>query len=175
MAVAHRAGDAAVLDLIRESRAPFNPESVTQEYAAELKGYGLTSVRGDAYAAEWTRQAFRKFGIEYLPASMSRSEIYLTLLPMLTSGRVRLLDNNRLLGQLTELERRPARSGRDVVDHPPRGSDDIINAAAGALTLLAKPIVGPRISVLGSDKPGDYYRGGGLERWIRGGDGGGYY
>ncbi len=152
LGIAHRDGDAAVLDLIRERRAPFNPEAVAEEYAAELKGYGLSTVRGDAYAAEWTRQAFRKFGIEYMPAPMPRSQIYLTLLPMLTSGRVLLLDHKRLLGQLTELERRPSRSGHDVVDHPPRGSDDLINAGAGALTLLAKPAAEPRIRRL--DGPG---------------------
>jgi hypothetical protein len=39
---------------------------------------------------------------------------------------------------LLSLERRTARSGKDSVDHPPAGHDDLINAAAGALTLAGR-------------------------------------
>ena len=43
----------------------------------------------------------------------------------------------KLLGaQLVGLERRTARGGRDSIDHGPRGHDDVVNAAAGALVLL---------------------------------------
>ena len=42
------------------------------------------------------------------------------------------------------LERRTARSGKDSIDHPPGGHDDVINAAAGALVEAAQ---GSRISV----------------------------
>lgn len=38
-----------------------------------------------------------------------------------------------LLAQLCSLERRVCRGGRDSIDHPPRGRDDVINSAAGAL------------------------------------------
>jgi hypothetical protein len=33
------------------------------------------------------------------------------------------------------LERRTARGGRDTIDHPPGGHDDVANAVAGACTL----------------------------------------
>ena len=36
-----------------------------------------------------------------------------------------------------QLERRTARSGKDSVDHPPGGRDDLANVCCGALTLLA--------------------------------------
>ena len=39
----------------------------------------------------------------------------------------------RLISQLVSLERRVARSGKDSVDHPRGGHDDVINAAALAL------------------------------------------
>jgi hypothetical protein len=51
---------------------------------------------------------------------------------------VKLLDNDRLLAQLTRLERRTARSGKDSIDHAPGAHDDLANAAAGVL-VLAQP------------------------------------
>ena len=42
--------------------------------------------------------------------------------------------------ELRRLERRRGRSGKDRVDHPPMGSDDVANAVAGAVNLvIAKP------------------------------------
>ena len=73
----------------------------------------------------------------YEPAAEPKSELFLELLPVINSRRVALLDNPRLLSQLTALERRTSRAGRDSIDHPPGGHDDLANAAAGALTLLA--------------------------------------
>ena len=40
--------------------------------------------------------------------------------------------------QLTSLERRTARGGRDSIDHAPGAHDDIANAVAGALVLAYK-------------------------------------
>jgi hypothetical protein len=46
-----------------------------------------------------------------------------------------LLENRTLVAQLCSLERRTARGGRDSIDHPPGGHDDLANAAMGALLL----------------------------------------
>lgn len=54
----------AVLDAVREIRAPFSPEDAVAEFAALLKTYGIRTVRGDRSAAEWVTEAFRKTGIE---------------------------------------------------------------------------------------------------------------
>jgi hypothetical protein len=62
--------------------------------------------------------------------------LYQALLPLLTSARCELLDVKRLYVQLLGLERRTTRGGRDVIDHPPRGADDVANAAAGALVAV---------------------------------------
>ena len=49
-----------------------------------------------------------------------------------------MLDLPRLRSQLLSLERRTIRgSGKDVIDHPRSGEDDLINAAAGALVMAA--------------------------------------
>src|SRR5207302_1297685 len=50
LAVAHAEGERAVLDLVREVRPPFSPDTVVTEFAAVLKSYGLVEVEGDAYA-----------------------------------------------------------------------------------------------------------------------------
>src|SRR5262249_30548302 len=57
-----------------------------------------------------------------------KSDIYRELLPALNSGRVELLDVPRLVSQLTGLERRTSRGGRDSIDHAPGGHDDLANA-----------------------------------------------
>ena len=49
------------------------------------------------------------------------------------SGSVSLLDDLRLVGQISQLERRTTRTGRDSIDHMSGASDDLCNAALGAL------------------------------------------
>ena len=44
-----------------------------------------------------------------------------------------LLDDNRLVSQISQLERRTTRSGRDSIDHMRGAYDDLANAALGAL------------------------------------------
>lgn len=99
--------------------------------------------RGDRYGAAWVRERFEQEGVRYTPSELSKSELYRELLPALNSGRVRLLDDRRLLGQLAALERRTARGGRDSIDHGPRGHDDLANAAAGALHFARSGGVNP--------------------------------
>ena len=134
LGIAHREGPASVLDVIREVRPPFDPETVVRDFADTLKAYGLVRVFGDRYGGEWVRSAFSKAGITYYHADRSKSEIYKDVLPQINAGTARLLDIPRLQNQLTALERRTGRgTGRDIIDHPPGGHDDVANAAAGAL------------------------------------------
>lgn len=136
LAVAHREGDAAVLDCLREFLPPFSPDSITSECARLLRRYRVTRVRGDRYAGEWPRAAFRKHGIEYWPADKPKSDLYVSLLPAINSGKVDFVDSERLAAQLCGLERRTARGGRDSIDHAPGGRDDLANCAAGAVDSL---------------------------------------
>ena len=135
LAIAHkdsRSGK-AVLDAIRETVPPFSPESVVTEYAELLRTYRINEVRGDRYAAEWCAEQFRKRGVNYRSSELSRSELYLSFLPMAMSGQMELVTHTKLLKQLTALERRTRTGGRDSVDHAPGGHDDVSNAVAGAL------------------------------------------
>ncbi len=132
-AVAHSEGDIVVLDAIRERKAPFNPSEVVAEFAGLFATYRVGVIHGDRYAGAWPAEAFGKHGINYKPAELTRSELYLTLLPGLTSRRARLLDDERLTQQLIGLERRTSRAGRDSIDHAPGAHDDRANAVAGAI------------------------------------------
>jgi hypothetical protein len=133
--IAHADGAEIVLDLAHEVRPPFNPQSATAEIAALLKSYRIGSVVGDKYAAGFVIEAFAKHGVTYRYADQDRSQIYLEALPLLTSGRVRLVENARMVAQFAALERRTAVTGRDQVSHPRNGEahDDLSNAVAGAL------------------------------------------
>jgi hypothetical protein len=136
LAIMHKEGKVAVLDAVREIRPPFSPEAATAELSALLRSYRCSQVFGDRYAGEWPREAFRKHGVYYEPAEKSKSELYVDMLPWLNSRNVDLLDNDRLVQQLTGLERRTGRTGKDSIDHGPGGRDDLANAVAGALAML---------------------------------------
>jgi hypothetical protein len=134
LAIAHMGEDGvAVLDAVREVRPPFSPESVVEDFATLLRSYGIARVCGDAYGGEWPRERFAAHGIAYDLSKKPKSAIYAEFLPALNGRRVRLLDHARLVAQLTGLERRVARGGRDSIDHGPGAHDDVANAACGAL------------------------------------------
>ncbi len=135
LVLAHLDEEKAVLDAVREVRAPFSPQAVVEEFATLLKQYQVHSVSGDRYGGEWPADQFRQHGIDYEPVSQPKSDLYRGLLPALNSGRLELLDHPRLINQLCNLERRTTRSGRSAVDHPPGSRDDIANAVAGCLVL----------------------------------------
>ena len=137
LAIAHREGDDVVLDALREATPPFSPEAVVGEFVQVARSYGARRVTGDRYGGEFPRELFRRLGLAYEVCDQTRSDLYLSLVPAMNSGRVLLLDIPRLEAQLIALERRTTRVGRDLVDHPPGGHDDLANAAAGALVLAA--------------------------------------
>ena len=57
----------------------------------------------------------------------------------MNSGRIELPPDQKLGRQLGALERRTGRSGRDLIDHPPGGHDDLANAVAGLVTVAQSP------------------------------------
>jgi hypothetical protein len=138
-AIAHKEdGGAVVLDALHETVAPFDPAQATAEIATTLKAYGIVRVIGDKYAAQWPVSEFSRNEITYEHSERDRSAVYADFLPLLTSGRARLIDSPRLVGQLCNLERRASPMGRDRIDHPAGAHDDLSNAAAGALVLAGE-------------------------------------
>lgn len=140
LGISHNEGEQAILDVCRGRKPPFNPSTVVAEFAEVLKRYGLHTVIGDRYSAEWVVSAFSKLGIQYEASSRTKSEIFIEAGPLFAVGAVRIPDHRQLLNELRMLERRTAPSGKDTVEHPPRGHDDYANCSCGALQ-LAQAIV----------------------------------
>ena len=139
-----------ILDVIRERVPPFRPEAVCEEFAAIIKSYQIFDAWSDKYAGEWVTDSFRKFGIGILPCEKSASELYLEFIPEIMQGNVELLDNKRLINQLSSLERRTRAAGKDLISHFPGGHDDLANAVAGAC-VKARQYCEPRITVIDVD------------------------
>jgi hypothetical protein len=139
IAIAHKEYGLFVIDALRGTTSGFrfDPQEVTKQYAQLLKEYGVSSVTGDAYAAEWVAGAWRNTGITYIRSDVPKSEIYLNVIPLFTRGLVRLPDHAKLLRELRLLERQTHRGGKESVDHPRGGHDDYANAVCGVLHNLS--------------------------------------
>jgi len=133
LAIATRDTNRSTLVCVREVKAPFSPDIAVADFVTALQTYGVRSVTSDRYAGEWPRDRFRRFDIECRPSDKTKSEIYVAFAPLVNACRVELLDLPVLTRQLEHLERRTSRGGKDSIDHPPRGRDDVANAVAGAL------------------------------------------
>ena len=98
-----------------------------------LKAYDVTKVVGDHYGGEFVKEPFRKHGINYELCKRPKSDLFRDMLPLLNSGHIILPRHDRLIAQIVGLERRVSRAGRDSIDHPPGGHDDIANAVSGVI------------------------------------------
>jgi hypothetical protein len=126
---------AIIIDLIREAKPPFSPEGIIAEFSGVLKAYGCLTVLGDAYAKLWPVEAFARYGIAYEQSAAPKADLYLTMLPLINSRRLSLLDLPIILSQACTLER-STRPGPERIDHAKFARDDVINAVAGAAWCL---------------------------------------
>ena len=148
LAIVHvEKGGRLIVDAVRERRAPFAPDAVTQEFAAVPED--LPHPRGRRRSLRRRVAARTVQGIwRELPAGRKAEVRSLPdLLPLLNSGRVELLDNPRLAAQFCGFERRTSRGGKVSIDHPPgaTAADDLCNAVASALVHAAikRPMIIP--------------------------------
>ncbi len=65
LAIGHKEGEQFVADVIRGKNAPFDPQSVTADYARLLKDYKITKCIGDNYSSELVRDRMGGEGIAY--------------------------------------------------------------------------------------------------------------
>jgi hypothetical protein len=136
--IGHRSktkGGSFIADVIRAIRPPFDPKHATAEFATLLKQYRINKVVGDRYSAEWVVSAFKENGIGYEASEKSKSDLYLEALPLFTRGIVSIPNLPPLIRELRLLERQTHRGGKDNVDHPKRGSDDLANALCGCAAM----------------------------------------
>jgi hypothetical protein len=132
-----------VVDGVWAKKPPFSPSNVVDDFARVLRSYRIREVVGDRYGGEFPRELFRRHDIQYRLADKTRSELYQSLLPSLNSGRITLPNDETLVKQLVGLERRVQRSGRETIDHGPRGHDDIANAVAGVADICVAASMTP--------------------------------
>jgi hypothetical protein len=134
LGIAHREGPRAVLSLIRVAEPPFSPgEVIANIFAPVLHDYSITKVSGDRHAIGFVSAALGLCGVTFEPTKLSKSELYGELLPLINTSMVELLDIPTMRTQLLALQRRSVRGGKDSIDHPSGGHDDLANACAGAL------------------------------------------
>jgi hypothetical protein len=171
LAIGHLEAERAVLDAVREQRPPFSPESVVADYAALLKSYRVDVITGDKYAGLWPVERFQVHGIRYEQAAKPKSDLYRDLLPVINSGSVELLDNDVMLSQLCNLERRTARGGRDSIDHAPGAHDDVANAVAGVIAALtaSKSTYDSTMSWVCADDSDGAWHAGRVQRYLNSG------
>lgn len=140
LAIAHAWDERIHLDLVREATSPFDPAEITKEYAAILKHYGIYEVISDRFGGAWVESAYSKHNIRIKTSELSASDLYLEFQARLTSGQCALLDDEKLMLQLRQLERRAVAGGKDKVDHPQLQGfhDDLANAVAGVVCNVGK-------------------------------------
>jgi hypothetical protein len=139
LCIGHLEGEQFIADCIRSARPPFDPFEVTKDYARLCRDYRVFEIVGDKYAAEWVAQSFRDAGMRYRQEVRSKSDLYLEALPLFTRGLIALPDHAALIRELRLFERATHKGGRDSVDHPRNGSDDLANALTGCAVIACKP------------------------------------
>lgn len=138
LAIGHYDRDVSkyLVDLLRAWEPPLKPDDVVQDIAPDLKRYRINTVTGDRYSAGWVEGSFEDIGINYEPCGKAKSDLYLDLEGYINTEQVSFPDDKALITELVALERRRGRSGKDKVDHPPRGRDDRANVCAGIVYAL---------------------------------------
>jgi hypothetical protein len=136
LSIGHREGNELVQDVLEAVPAPHNPNAVIKQFAQILKDYQIKEIGGDKYSANFVKEGFADAGIRYIQSKETASDLYIEFGGLLATGKVQLLDDQKLFGQLRILERRLGRGGKDRVTHPPRTHDDHANATAGLLVNL---------------------------------------
>ena len=97
-----------------------------------------------------------------LDAPDTRSDTYLRLLPLMTTGRVEFPPDPQLRHELLSLERRTHRSGKDSVDHRTGAHDDVANAVAIAAVQADGKTAGDNRVVVGRSSVVDQFHRDGL-------------
>ena len=153
-AIAHREGERLLVDLVRGlggGRQRLDVKEAVRVCAGDCLLYGITSVTGDRYGGDWPAAEFRARGIHYRASDKDRAALYLEMLPLFTAGLIEIPDDRELVRQAKLLERAAAGRGRDRVDHPRGGHDDLINAVALAIAQLVGPKAQPLKFYFGTD------------------------
>jgi hypothetical protein len=162
LAIGHREGSRAVLDLVMDQgqRPPFNPRRAVERFAATLQAWGISRVTGDAYAGQTFRADFLEHRIDYTVTEYSASELYEALEPTLNAGEVTLLDAPKVSEQLVGLVWKGGKITHVAGEH-----DDFAAAVAGVVSALQTPM--DLVSAIGTYTLPNYAKGGVIDNGAR--------
>ena len=130
------------IDLVAGRKAPFDPTAVAGEFAAIMRSYRISAASGDSYSGDTFKGIFQRYGIAFTPIKKVRSELYRDFLPLINSQTITLPDDPEMIRQIVGLER-TIHAGKEKIDHPRNGHDDLANAIAGCAELLVRAGVLP--------------------------------
>jgi hypothetical protein len=105
-------GAMTLLKAVRVWSSPFSPSSVIDEVVAYVQAQRIPEIVGDNWSGQLLRGLFQQRAITYRVCEWTKAELYLRFLPLVNSGRVRLLDHPQLLRELRGLERRRGWGGQ---------------------------------------------------------------
>lgn len=157
----HREERKVIIDKLCCYAAPHSPYTVIGKMCEELKPFKLSRITGDNYSAEFSASAFRNHGVKFLRSEKPKSALYLELLPVLCSHEIELLDDQKTVDQISNLERRTRSGGKDSIDHPKGAKDDCANVIAiaasksGVKKTVGARRIGPAFN-LASELAGQY-------------------
>jgi hypothetical protein len=134
----HLEGTRIVIDGVWVRKPPLDPREVAREFSSICARYGVRRLVGDYYSAEWCAGAFREFGMTYVTAEKTRSELLRELLPVLSTRGVELPPDDALVAELASLERRVGPSGRESIQAPAGLHDDRSTALATGVYLASR-------------------------------------
>jgi len=136
--ISHLQDKKVVIDYLHEFKSPHNPHKVIGMMVETLRKYGVRRITGDNYSGEFASSSFKSHGIGYEKSKLNKSALYLELISVICSNAIELLDDETSIRQLTALERRTRSGGKDVVDHPQGGHDDLANVIGGCSFITSK-------------------------------------
>src|SRR5262249_38463882 len=140
-AIAHRERDKVVIDLMCAWPPSMGVHDIAKESTEIGKRYGCKSTIGDNYAGEWPKEAFAEHGVAYERCELAKSDLYLSAIPLMSSRRVELFDNDRVVKEVRPPPRKSGRGGQDASQGGGR-HDDLANAIAGVINvIMSKPIM----------------------------------
>ncbi len=173
LAVLHRQPDGCiVVDRVAKwtgtKSAPLVSRVVLGEIRTILRHYALNAAIGDQFCFDIIKQEFLEVGIYYEIRTFglqTRADIFGNLKHLLLQGRIQLVDDPELLGQLRHLHEE--KTPRGQIDVRPSGGvhDDLAVAVALAATELIKQPSGPTPFIIGTH---DTLAGVQVERNLRG-------
>jgi hypothetical protein len=114
LAIGHIEGDTIFIDLVEAWTAETDgtrttPDDALAQIIGICKEYRVKEIQGDKYNSGWIERDLEEFEFSICP--LSKSDLFLNLLPLVNNSKIRLPDDPVMLSQLKYLERKRGRHG----------------------------------------------------------------